>query len=134
MMGYPSVVSSLWRRRRRSWRHRFWREFAHDPLAVNSGISFAQVGLTRRSYWVYAICLRDLLARQRFEEGRMALSGAKGLFGTRHPPVIGTRQTRAADTETGSHEVRCLLEGNVVFASEKARDSRPSGILLCARS
>jgi len=48
----------------------FWRGVAHDPLAVNSGISFARVGLTSAVLiGVYAICLRDLLARQRAEEG-----------------------------------------------------------------
>ena len=48
----------------------FWRGIAHDPLAVNSGISFARVGLTSAVLiGVYAICLRDLLARQRAEEG-----------------------------------------------------------------
>jgi len=37
---------------------------------VNSGISFARVGLTSAVLiGVYAICLRDLLARQRAEEG-----------------------------------------------------------------
>jgi len=48
----------------------FWRGVAHDPLAVNSGISFARVALTSAVLiGVYAICLRDLLARQRAEEG-----------------------------------------------------------------
>jgi tetratricopeptide (TPR) repeat protein len=48
----------------------FSRGIAHDPLAVNSGISFARVGLTSAVLiGVYAICLRDLLARQAAEEG-----------------------------------------------------------------
>ena len=47
----------------------FWRGVAHDPLAVNSGISFARVALTSAVLiGVYWICLRDLLARQRAEE------------------------------------------------------------------
>ncbi len=48
----------------------FWRGVAHDPLAVSSGVSFARVALTSAVLiGVYAICLRDLLARQRAEEG-----------------------------------------------------------------
>jgi tetratricopeptide (TPR) repeat protein len=48
----------------------FWRGVAHDPLAVASGISFVRLGLTAAALIaVYAVCLRDLLARQRAEEG-----------------------------------------------------------------
>jgi tetratricopeptide (TPR) repeat protein len=47
-----------------------WRGVTHDPLAVGSGVSFARLGLTAALFiGTYAICLRDLLARQRAEEG-----------------------------------------------------------------
>jgi tetratricopeptide (TPR) repeat protein len=47
-----------------------WRGVTHDPLAVGSGVSFARVALTALLFiGVYAICLRDVLARQRAEEG-----------------------------------------------------------------
>jgi tetratricopeptide (TPR) repeat protein len=47
-----------------------WRGVTHDPLAVGSGVSFARVALTVVLFvGIYAICLRDLLARQRAEEG-----------------------------------------------------------------
>jgi hypothetical protein len=71
MMGYPirglafliltaSLLASLV----------FWRGVAHDPLAVGSGISLARVALTSLVLVaVYAVCVRDLLARQSAEEG-----------------------------------------------------------------
>ena len=47
-----------------------WRGITHDPLAVGSGVSVARLALTAVLFvGVYAICLRDLLARQRAEEG-----------------------------------------------------------------
>ncbi len=48
----------------------FWRGVAHDPAAVGSGISVLRVVLTAvLLIGVYAICFRDLLSRQRAEEG-----------------------------------------------------------------
>ena len=42
----------------------------HDPLALRSGISFLRLGFAAAFLLaVYAVCLRDLLARQRAEEG-----------------------------------------------------------------
>ncbi|HUJ27738.1 MAG TPA: tetratricopeptide repeat protein [Myxococcales bacterium] len=47
-----------------------WRGFFHDPIAVRSGISYLRLGTTIALFIaVYAACLRDLLARQRAEEG-----------------------------------------------------------------
>lgn len=47
-----------------------WRGVAHDPLALRSGISFLRLGFAAAFLLaVYAVCLRDLLARQRSEEG-----------------------------------------------------------------
>ncbi len=47
-----------------------WRGVAHNPLALRSGISFLRLGFaTALLIAVYAVCLRDLLGRQRSEEG-----------------------------------------------------------------
>ena len=47
-----------------------WRGLLHDPIAVRSGLSWLRIGLTAAVVVaVYAICLRDLFARQRAEEG-----------------------------------------------------------------
>ena len=47
-----------------------WRGITHDPLAVGSGVTVARLALTAVLFvGGYAICLRDLLARQRAEEG-----------------------------------------------------------------
>jgi tetratricopeptide (TPR) repeat protein len=47
-----------------------WRGVAHDPLALRSGISFLRLGFAAAFLLaVYAVCLRDLLARQRSEGG-----------------------------------------------------------------
>ena len=47
-----------------------WRGLTHDPLAVGSGVSSARVALTVALFvGIYVVCLRDLLARQRTEEG-----------------------------------------------------------------
>jgi len=47
-----------------------WSGLAHHPIAVRSDISFARVGLSAALFIaVYAFCIRDLLARQRAEEG-----------------------------------------------------------------
>jgi hypothetical protein len=47
-----------------------WRGLAHDPIAVRSGTSLFRVGLTVACFVaIYAFCLRDLIARQRAEEG-----------------------------------------------------------------
>lgn len=47
-----------------------WRGLVHDPIAVRSGVSFLRLGVTIALFIaVYAVCLRDLLARQRAEEG-----------------------------------------------------------------
>jgi hypothetical protein len=47
-----------------------WRGFLHDPVAVRSGVSMLRLGTTVALFVaVYALCLRDLLARQRAEEG-----------------------------------------------------------------
>jgi tetratricopeptide (TPR) repeat protein len=71
MMGYPlrglfyllvtgSLVASVV----------FWRGLAHDPVAVRSGLSYFRIGLTLACFIaIYAFCLRDLVARQRAEEG-----------------------------------------------------------------
>ena len=46
-----------------------WRGLFHDPIAVRSGVSFFRIGLTVACLVaIYAVCLRDLLARQRAEE------------------------------------------------------------------
>ncbi|HEY6912567.1 MAG TPA: hypothetical protein VI356_24510 [Myxococcales bacterium] len=48
----------------------FWSGLAHHPVAVRSGISFVRIGVSAALFIaVYAFCLRDLLARQRAEEG-----------------------------------------------------------------
>ena len=71
MMGYPlrgmiyllitaSLVTSII----------LWRGFFHDPIPVRSTVSFLRIGLTLALFVaVYAICLRDLIAKQRAEEG-----------------------------------------------------------------
>ena len=47
-----------------------WRGFFHDPIAVRSGVGMLRMGVTVALFIaVYALCLRDLLARQRAEEG-----------------------------------------------------------------
>jgi len=47
-----------------------WRGVAREPLAIHGGVSFLRVALTVLLLaGVYAFCLRDLLARQRAEEG-----------------------------------------------------------------
>jgi tetratricopeptide (TPR) repeat protein len=47
-----------------------WRGVAHDPLALGSGISVLRLGFAAALLIaVYAACLRDLLGRQRSEEG-----------------------------------------------------------------
>lgn len=47
-----------------------WRGIAHDPVAVRSSLSLFRVGITAAAFLaVNAVCLRDLLARQRAEEG-----------------------------------------------------------------
>ena len=47
-----------------------WRGVTHDPLALRSGISFLGLGFAAALLIaVYAACLRDLLGRQRSEEG-----------------------------------------------------------------
>jgi hypothetical protein len=47
-----------------------WSGLAHHPIAVRSDVSFARVGLSAALFIaVYAFCIRDLLARQRAEEG-----------------------------------------------------------------
>ena len=69
MMGYPvrgmifllltgSLITSVI----------LWRGLAHDPIAVRSGSSLFRMGVTIASLIaVYALCLRDLVARQRAE-------------------------------------------------------------------
>ncbi|MGE5048136.1 MAG: hypothetical protein ACM3PC_06190, partial [Deltaproteobacteria bacterium] len=48
----------------------FWSGLAHHPIAVRSGISFVRIGVSAALFIaVYAFCLRDLLARQRAEDG-----------------------------------------------------------------
>jgi tetratricopeptide (TPR) repeat protein len=48
----------------------FWRGVAHDPLALRTGMSFLRLGFALAFLAaVYTVCLRDLLARQRAEEG-----------------------------------------------------------------
>jgi tetratricopeptide (TPR) repeat protein len=48
----------------------FWSGLAHHPIAVRSGVSFVRIGVTAAVFIaVYAFCLRDLLARQRADEG-----------------------------------------------------------------
>ena len=71
MMGYPlrgmlylvvtgSLVASVV----------LWRGLLHDPIAVRSGISFFRIGLTLACLVaIYAVCLRDLVNKQRAEEG-----------------------------------------------------------------
>jgi tetratricopeptide (TPR) repeat protein len=71
MMGYPlrgiiylvltgSLVASIL----------LWHGLAHGPVAVRSTLSLFRVGLTAAAIIaVYAICLRDLVNRQRNEEG-----------------------------------------------------------------
>lgn len=45
-----------------------WRGFAHEPFATRPDLSFLRVGLTAIGFVaVYALCLRDLSARQRAE-------------------------------------------------------------------
>ena len=47
-----------------------WRGVAREPLAIHGGVSFLRVALTALLLLgVYALCVRDLLARQRAEEG-----------------------------------------------------------------
>ena len=47
-----------------------WHGIAHGPVAVRSTISLFRVGLTAAAILaIYAICLRDLVNRQRNEEG-----------------------------------------------------------------
>jgi tetratricopeptide (TPR) repeat protein len=47
-----------------------WHGLAHGPVAVRSGMSFFRIGLTAAAFIaVYALCLRDLVRRQRAEEG-----------------------------------------------------------------
>lgn len=47
-----------------------WRGLLHDPIAVRAGLSFLRVGITVALFvGLYSLCLRDLLARQRAEEG-----------------------------------------------------------------
>lgn len=47
-----------------------WRGVAHNPLALRTGISFLRLGFAAALLLaVYAVCLRDLLGRQRSEEG-----------------------------------------------------------------
>jgi tetratricopeptide (TPR) repeat protein len=69
MMGYPirgmiflvltgSLIASIV----------FWGGLLHDPIAVRTGISLFRVGVTAAGLIaVYALCLRDLIARQRAE-------------------------------------------------------------------
>ena len=46
----------------------FWRGLAHDPVAVRASVSLFRVGVTVACFVaVYAICLRDLVNRQRAE-------------------------------------------------------------------
>jgi hypothetical protein len=45
-----------------------WRGIAHEPFAVRTGLSLARIGITVVAFFVvYALCLRDLSARQRAE-------------------------------------------------------------------
>ena len=47
-----------------------WQGVLHDPVAVRSGISFFRIGVTLACLVaIYAICLHDLVSRQRAEEG-----------------------------------------------------------------
>jgi tetratricopeptide (TPR) repeat protein len=47
-----------------------WHGVAHGPVAVRSGMSFFRIGLTAAGLIaIYAICLRDLVRRQRAEDG-----------------------------------------------------------------
>jgi tetratricopeptide (TPR) repeat protein len=47
-----------------------WHGLAHGPVAVRSSVSLFRVGLTAAAFIaIYAICLRDLVSRQRAEEG-----------------------------------------------------------------
>jgi tetratricopeptide (TPR) repeat protein len=47
-----------------------WRGLLHDPIAVRSGVSFLRIGVTLAALVaIYAFCLRDLINRQRAEEG-----------------------------------------------------------------
>jgi Flp pilus assembly protein TadD len=45
-----------------------WRGIAHEPFAVRTGLSLARIGITVVAFFVvYALCMRDLSARQRAE-------------------------------------------------------------------
>jgi len=45
-----------------------WRGLLHDPIAVRSSVSLFRIGVTAACLVaIYAVCLRDLLARQRAE-------------------------------------------------------------------
>ena len=47
-----------------------WHGLAHAPVAVRSGLSLFRIGVTAAALIaIYAICLRDLMNRQRAEEG-----------------------------------------------------------------
>ncbi|MCA1829788.1 MAG: hypothetical protein LC689_22955, partial [Myxococcales bacterium] len=47
-----------------------WRGLLHDPIPVRSGVSFFRIGVTIACLIaIYALCLRDLVNRQRNEEG-----------------------------------------------------------------
>jgi len=47
-----------------------WRGLLHDPIAVRSGVSVVRIAVTAALFIaIYVLCLRDLLARQRAEEG-----------------------------------------------------------------
>ncbi len=47
-----------------------WSGIAHHPIAVRSGVSWVRVGITAAVLiGTYAFCFRDLLSRQRAEEG-----------------------------------------------------------------
>ena len=47
-----------------------WRGVLHDPVAVRSGVSFFRLGLTIACLVaIYAFCMRDLVHKQRAEEG-----------------------------------------------------------------
>jgi hypothetical protein len=71
MMGYPlrgivwlTVTASL------GVSVVLWRGLLHDPIAVRSGISFFRIGLSIACLVaIYALGLRDLVNRQRAEEG-----------------------------------------------------------------
>ena len=47
-----------------------WRGLTHDPVAVRAGLSLFRVGVTVACFVaIYAVCLRDLVNRQRAEGG-----------------------------------------------------------------